>query len=254
MRYVTLTLLLVTAGACGWTGSARDDSGGTEQAPAAASLDSILSCNDRRVGGDALRSIRAVEYDLHIVEPTFEVDATYRAERAEGTAGIARIDIYAGGERVFSEGWDGESGWQWPGDAAGPEPTSPEGGAALLHGLQQPGHFWTLADMEANGHTVERRPELDGESGGDTWALHLTLSDGFEVWYWVDRESCQVVRRRDFRAFHPDMDPTRTWIETHSADFRTTDGVTRSWRTLNVDRLTGDTLGVTTLRAVRVER
>jgi len=220
-------------------------------ATAAVSLDSILSCNDRAVGGDALRSITAVEYDLRIEEPTFQVDGTYRAERAGETA---RIDIYAEGERVFSEGWDGQTGWQWPGNAEAPEPTSPEGGAALLHGLQQPGHFWTLKDMAPHGHDVERVPELDDQIGGDSWALRVTLTDGFEVWYWVDRQNCRIVGRRDFRAFHPDMDSTRTWIETLHADFRRTNGIERGWLTVNVDRVTGDTIGTTTLEAVRIER
>ena len=208
-------------------------------------LAELLACNDQAVGGASLRAMNEVEYDLHIVEPTFEVDGVYRATRS----GTARIDIYAGDTRVFSEGWDGSTGWQLPQDADEPIPTSPEGGAALWHGLELPGHLWTFADLGDRGHTVTLDPDPNLPPSEEQ--LHVTLTDGFEAWYVLDRGTCLITRKRDFRAFHPDVDPEEIWIETHFSDFREASGVTRAWTTTNVNATTGDTIGVTTLRAVR---
>ena len=209
------------------------------------SFDDLIACNDAAVGGDALRQIQQVEYDLHIKEPAFEVEGTYVANRA----GTARIDIFADGERVFSEGWDGETGWQQPQGETTPQPTSAEGGAALRHGLEQPGHLWTLRDMPRHGHTLREDTTAVAEDGERI--AHLTLADGFETWYGLDTETCLITRKRNFRAFHPDVDSTQTWIESHFADHRTQDGVTRAWTSHTLDLATGDTIATTQILAVR---
>lgn len=213
--------------------------------PASASLDDLIACNDGAVGGDALRAIQRVEYALRITEPTFQVDATYSADRD----GIARIDIFAEGERVFSEGWDGNAGWQLPQGETTPQPTSEEGGAALRHGLEQPGHLWTLRDMPRHGHTLQEDEAADAADGER--AVHLTLRDGFESWYWIDTETCLITRSRTFRAFHPDVDSTRTWIETRYTDFRRQDEVVRAWTSHSLDLATGDTVGTAQILDLR---
>ena len=210
-------------------------------------LGEILACNDSVVGGSALRRVRQVEYDLHIVEPTFEVRGLYRADRA----GTMRIDIFAEGQRVFSEGWDGTAGWQLPQGRTVAVPTSEAGAAALRHGLEQPGHLWTLQDMKGNGHSVELDEAAD--STDDAHVVRLTLADGFQSWFWIDAASCLVTKTRDFRAFHPDVVAEERWIENHFRDYRTDAGVTRASTTLNVDVMSGDTVGRTMLLAVRTE-
>jgi hypothetical protein len=236
----TILLLISSAVACAPESS-------PDESPASA-LARLLRCNDEAVGGDALRRVARVEVDLAISEPTFDVEATYVATRE----GIARIDVFSDGERVFSEGWDGTTGWQQPRGAPAPVPTSPEGGEALRHGLEQPGHLWTLSDMEGNGHAVTLSDEDEAEDAADgVRVVHLTLRDGFEAWYWVDTTTCLVERSRNFRAFHPDVQPDETWIETRFADYRRTDGVARAWLSVSVDLATGDTLGVTRVEAVR---
>ena len=211
-----------------------------------ASITDLLACNDRAVGGDALRQLQRVEFDLEIVEPTFEVEGVYVAARDSAV----RIDIFADGQRVFSEGWDGSAGWQLKQGETEPVPTSEAGAAALRHGLEQPGHLWTLQDMVENGHTVELVADGGREVPG-TRLVRLTLRDGFESWYRIDYANCHVVAKRDFRAFHPDVDSEERWIESRFEDFRSQDGVTRAWTTLDVDLATGDTVGRTRLVAVR---
>lgn len=211
-------------------------------------LEELVECHDQAVGGEVLRAADTVEYELQIEEPTFEVTAVYRARRPE----TMRIDVFSGEKRVFSEGLEQGVGWQLPGGAEKPVPTSEEGTAALRHGLQRPGHLWTLADMERLGHRLELvdREVLDGTPHT---VLQLTLSDGFETWYWIDESTCHIVRSRDFRAFHPDQDPDRVWLETLYDELRRTDGVTRAHRTRNVNLETQEVLATTRLLKVELD-
>jgi hypothetical protein len=240
-RYFLLPLLVLLA-ACRTAPAGSADSMLSRDA----SLTDLLACNDRAIGGDALRQQQLVEFDLEIVEPSFEVDGFFVAARDSAVS----IDIFADGERVFSEGWDGSAGWQLQQGATEPVPTSEAGAAALRHGLEQPGHLWTLQDMVKNGHTVELVTDLGQEDPG-TRLVKLTLRDGFESWYRIDYTNCHVVAKRDFRAFHPDVDSEERWIESRFEDFRSQDGVTRAWTTLDVDVVTGETVGRTRLVAVR---
>lgn len=215
------------------------------EAPA---LSNLLRCHDRAVGGEALRDAGAVEYALEIEEPGFRVTAVYRARRPD----TMRIDIYSDGTRVFSEGlWKGE-GWRLAQGADEPAPTSPEGTAALRHGLEGPGRLWTLADVERRGHRL-RVVDREVVDGAHHTVLELTFADGFQTWYWVEEDTCHVVRSRDFRAFHPEQDPDRVWVETVYDDFRTSDGVTRPHRSRNVNLATGDVLATTRITAVELD-
>lgn len=238
----TALLLVVPLAACG---SAADDSV-DELDSAGANLADLLACNDRAIGGDALRGARRVEYDLEIVEPAFTAQGQYVADRA----GTVRIDIFVDGERVFSEGWDGSAGWQLPRGATDPVPTSEAAATPLRHGLEQPGHLWTLQDMTRNGHTVELVEDVEQSASG-THLVKLMLQDGFETWYRIDPSTCYVIGKRDFRAFHPDVDSEERWIESRFEDFRSEGGVTRARTILNVDLATGDTVGRTRLVSVR---
>ena len=193
-----------------------------------------------------LRRLGSVEYDLDITEPTFSVKGRYVARRE----GSVRIDIFSGGERIFSEGWDDSGGWQLPRSDSTPMPISDAGAAPLRHGLEQPGHLWTLHDMVSNGHSLQLlhspEPSVQGTS-----LVQLTLGDGFVVWYTIDDSTCHVIAKRDFRAYHPDVDPEKRWNESRFDDFRETDGITRPWTTYDVDLASGDTIGHTRLLSVR---
>lgn len=214
-------------------------------------LDRLLACHDRAVGGSALRALQRVEYDLSIEEPGMSLRGRYRAARS-GTGGRMRIDVYADSTRVYSEWWDGRQAWQLPQDATEPLASKVDGSEALRHGLEQPGPLWTLADMARNGHTVA----LEGRDtiGGVAYhVVKLTLADGFTSWFWVSPSSCRIERSRNFRAFHPDQDATRKWTETRFDDFRAAGGVTRPYRDRTVDVATGRTIGTNRILAVRLD-
>ncbi len=214
-----------------------------------AELERLLACHDAAVGGPALRAFTEVAYDLEITEPTFSVQGRYVANRA----GTMRIDVFAGGTRVYSEWFDGTRAFEQARDASEGVEVGGDAAAALRHGIEQPGHLWTLADMRANGHRVEWA-EPDTTDRSDERALKLTLRDGFEQWYWVDPVTCRIARKRNFRAFHPTVDPTRKWTETRYADFEAHDGVTRAMTTFDIDVATGDTIGRTRIRSVTARR
>jgi hypothetical protein len=214
-------------------------------------LDSIVACNDRAVGGPALRRVNRVEYDISIDEQGMSLRGRYRAVR-EGTGGRMRIDVFAGDTRVYSEWWDGRQAWQLPQGAPAPVLSKVEGSEALRRGLEQPGHLWTLADMPRNGH----RLALEGHDTVAGVAYHvvkLTLADGFTNWYFVNAATCQIERSRTFRAFHPDQDTTKTWVEAVFDDFRTTRGVTRPYRDRTLDPATGKVIATSRVLAARFD-
>ncbi len=209
-------------------------------ASADAELDRLVACHDRAAGGPALRALAAVSYQLRIEEPGFSVDGYYRATRA----GAMRIDVYDRGSRVFSEGWDGARGWQRRAGQATPTAIDKIAAAALIHGLQNPGHLWTLADMARNGHRLDLQPSatLDGQTFA---VVKLTLNDGFETTYWLDPETCLIRQSRSVRAFHPDIDPTPQNIATVYEDYRVVDGVSRAFLSRNLDLDTGTIIATT---------
>jgi hypothetical protein len=219
--------------------------------PSDPTLDRLLVCHDRAVGGPALRSVRRVEYDLSIEEQGMSLRGRYRAVR-EGIAGRMRIDVYAGDTRVFSEWWDGRHAWQLPQDAQAAAESKVEGSDALRHGLEQPGHFWTLADMPRNGHalTLEVRDTADSKA---YQVVRLTLADGFTTWYWLNPSTCHIERSRTFRSFHPDQETKRKWIETVFDDFRTSDGITHPYRDRSRDLMKDTTIATSRILALRFD-
>src|SRR6266581_115846 len=83
-------------------------------------VDEVIERHTKAMGGRAaIEAIQSIEIDLHIADPKFEVDGTYFAARP----GKMRIDVNAGGERVFTEAFDGQKGV-----AMGKQRRSAEGG------------------------------------------------------------------------------------------------------------------------------
>jgi hypothetical protein len=214
-------------------------------------LNRLLACQDRAAGGAALRAVNRIEYDLAIEEQGHALTARYRAVR-EGNAGRMRIDVFVAGTRVYSEWWDGRQAWQLPQDAKAPIESRARGSEALRHGLEQPGHFWTLADMPRNGHTVALE-SADSADGTAYQVVKLTLADGFTNWYWVNPASCRIERTRSFRAFHPDQDTTKTWVEVVYDDFRSAGGITRPYRERTIDLGTGNVVATARILALRFD-
>lgn len=210
-------------------------------ATGAVSVDDLIGRNTAARGGaDALNAIGNMRVLVEITEPQFTVVGDYRA-RADGRM---RIDIYADGARVFSEGIDAEGAWQRAGGDAPIEPASEKGAAALAHGVEF--NLYSLDALRARGSRVDAagRERLDGV---DHHVLKVALPDGFETFLYVDPDSWQIARRRDVRALHPDVDPAEKLIENQYSDFKLQCGAIFAAASRQIDARTGAELQTTRL-------
>ncbi len=211
-------------------------------------VDEIINRNTEARGGrQAIEAVRSVAIELHIVDPGFAVDGTYRAVRP----GKMRIDVNASGKHVYTEAFDGHRAWQWKGKGTEPVEESPKATAALRHGVERPGNLFGLHEMRQRGHRVALtgREEIDGVN---YYTLQLTLNDASVTTLYVDPNSWLITRRRDVRALHVDVDPTPTTIEQQMSDFRRVAGVIFPFANAEIDLKTGNVLETTTIRSLAV--
>jgi hypothetical protein len=210
-------------------------------------LDDVIARNTKAMGGrEALEAVNSIEVDLHITDPGFEVDGIYHAARP----GRMRIDVRAGGGRVFTEAFDGRNGWEWDGKGDR-KPTSPKGAAALRHGVELPGKIFGLQELQRRGNKIELvgRERVEGV---DYYVLRLTLSDGYVTSLYIDPQSWLIIRRRDVRPLHVDIDPTPTTIEQRSSDFHAIAGVQFAFATTEIDLKTGKELERTKINGIKI--
>jgi hypothetical protein len=232
MSHVWIAVLCLTAGA-----SSASEPG----------LEMIVANHvSARGGAAAIEGVKAYECDLHIVEPTFEVDGSYVATRD----GRMRVDISMEGQRVFSEALDRTGAWSWSADA-GVREGSTAAAAALRHGVEFPFKLFGLHEMRSRGHRLESvgREAVDGTN---YYLLQLTLDDGFEVRYYVHPETWLIERERTLRAMHVDIDPKPVWIETVHSDYRPVDGVLYAHRQEEREVSSGKLLSTGTIREIRL--
>jgi hypothetical protein len=220
---------------------------GCHKSPDSLSLDEIVERNTDAIGGRAaIEAVQSIQIDLHIKDPSFEVDGTYYAARP----GRMRIDVSAEGKHVFTEAFDGNSGWEWEGKGE-QKPATEKGTAALRHGVELPGKLFGLHELKARGHRMKSigREQIDGVN---YYALQLILNDGYTVSLYVDPSSWLITRRRDTRPLHVDVDPTSTTIEQVSSDFRDVNGVKFPFATIEIDLKTGKLLESTITKSVKI--
>jgi len=211
-------------------------------------VDEVVERNTKAMGGrQAIEAVHSVAIDLHIVDPGFAVDGSYRAARP----GKMRIDVKAEGKHVFTEAFDGRRGWQWKGEGTATIEESAKATAALRHGVELPGHLYGLHELRQRGHRIDLigREKINGV---DYYALRLTLDDGYVTTLYVDPRSWLITHRRDVRALHVDIDPTPTTIEQRMSDFRKVAGVWFPFANTETDLKTGKVLETTTIRTITV--
>jgi hypothetical protein len=155
------------------------------------------------------------------------------------------------GKPVYVEAFDGKRAWQWKGKGTTTEEESPYAAAALRRGVEFPGKLFGLHEMAGRGHKLEL-PGREKIDGVDYYALKATMNDGFVTTFYIDPKTWLIMRRRDVRPLHPDVDPTPTTIEQRSSDFRKVNGVLFAFGNEEVDLQTGRVLETTTVKAIRV--
>jgi hypothetical protein len=147
--------------------------------------------------------------------------------------------VKADGKRVFVEAFDGARGWQW--SEKGESPASPKAANALRRGVEIPGKLYGLHELTGRGHEVELagREKIEGV---DYYAVKVAFSDGYPITFYIDPTTWLIMRRRDVRALHVDVDPTPTAIEQRSSDFRKIAGVVFAFHGEEVDLRSGKVL------------
>lgn len=191
-----------------------------------------------RGGAAALDAIDNLDTRVLIEETTFTVEGDYRAT----AGGMMRVDIFADGKRVFSEGLDSGGAWNWSGGDI--EPSTEKGEEALRNGVEF--NLFGLHRFAERGHRIE----LDGEEviDGVTYkVLKITLANGFETWLFVNAENSMIERRRDVRALHPDVNAEERQIESVYSDFTDYCGVLSPRKTQQIDMKSGETVQTTTI-------
>ena len=210
-------------------------------------VDEIINRHTEAVGGrSAIESIQAIQADLHIVDPGFEVDGVYRAARP----GRMRIDVKADGKHVFTEAFNGTRGWQWKGEGEIVD-AKPEAAAALRRGVELPGKLFGLHELPNRGHklSVADREQIAGTT---YYVIKLTFSDGYTTSLYINPNTWLITHRRDYRPLHVDIDPRPTTIESVFSDFRSVNGVQFSFKSVDTDLQTGKVLETATVKQIVV--
>lgn len=191
-------------------------------APRPLDLETVLARHtEARGGAAALDAVRTLRNEAEVVEPSFTVRGPYIAS-AEG---LMRVDIFADGQCVVSEGIDRAGAWSWQQGGA-PEPASPAGAAALQHGVEF--NVFGLHRFAERGHTLTLVGE-EALNGAPCHVIKVVLSDGFETYRFIDANTWMMAGSRDVRAVHPDVDSTEIVLGNEFSDFRPVDGVVSSF-------------------------
>lgn len=220
------------------------------RASAASTLAEVIDRHTETRGGTAaIEGISELEVKMRIVEPTYTADGTWRGDRK----GRMRIDVFMEGQRVFTEAYDGQQGWQQPGGEDHGTPVSEGGAAALRRSGQLPVNILGLHEMANHGHRLDFVGRED--VGGVSYAVvSLTLDDGFVTRYYLDPATFLITRARVRKALHPDIDSTETTIETVWSDFRTIAGVQYPFHSTETDLASGKLLQTMTVLEVRANQ
>jgi hypothetical protein len=211
------------------------------------SLEEIVRRNTRARGGAAaLDRMHSLLVDVEIVEGGHTLGGPYAANKA----GLVRVDIYAAGKNVYSEGVDRAGVWRWTGGPGPAQPSVATGAAnALTNGAEN--HLFGWNRFPARGHKLALMPpaSIDGTL---YQVVEVRYATGQVSYFYVNPANWQAERRRDERAYHPDNDQTKQQIESRYSDFVAVDGVIASHRSVDVDLATGKTLSTGRTLARRI--
>lgn len=197
-------------------------------------LNTILDNNYQATRGHGeLHTIETADLILRISEADYTLTAHYRA----AADGFMRIDVFAGDERVFSEGKDESGVWEWPGRQDAPRNVDHDGVGALEHGVEF--NLYSLAELGKRGHSIELI-DLERIREIDYYVLKVTLEDGFVSYRYVNSETWLVGISRDYRAFHPSIDPSKQNLETRYDQWHRSSGILHAGRSRTFNAETGE--------------
>ena len=204
-------------------------------APAAPTLQDVIARNTAARGGAAtLDRMRTLQIDAEIKEGGQILQGKWTADGRH-----VRVDIYVGGKSVFSEGVDDSGGWMWTGGDTPPKPSVEKGRQALLVGGEN--HLFGLHRFAERGHKLALMPSATID--GTTYqVVEIRYATGQVSYIYINPANGQIERRRDERAYHPDIDLTKQKVESRFYDFVAVDGVVASHASEDFDLTTSKSL------------
>jgi len=218
---------------------------GRAEAARALSLRQVIDRHVAARGGAArLDAVRALAVDMQIIEKGEVIEARYRCDKSPAY----RIDIYAGGKHVFCEGLDAGGTWIWRGSQSAATQGVDDGKRAGLEGIQF--NIYGLHAFPALGN----RLSLDGRdmiAGVNYYVVRVDLAYGDPAFLYIDPQTWMIARRREIRAFHPDVDTAKEHLESQYHDFRDTGGIKDAFLQHQVNLATGAITQVTMLKSIR---
>jgi hypothetical protein len=208
-------------------------------------LAEVVRRNTRARGGAApLDRMRSIGVDVEIVEGGQTLNGHYAANKA----GLVRIDVYAAGKHVGSEGVDANGVWIL--GKNGPEPSVATGARnALTHGAEN--HLFGWNRFPQRGHKLALMP-AETIDGTTYQVVEVRFSTGHVSYFYVDPVSWQAVRRRDERAYHPDVSQAKQRVESRFTDFRSVGGIVAAHRNEDYDIDRGKLLSTNRVLARRI--
>jgi hypothetical protein len=197
-----------------------------------------------RGGAAALDRVRTTALDVQI----FDSGMTLTGRYAANVEGLVRMDVYSSGKLVGSEGIDADGVWIL--GPEGPRPSVATGAAnALKHGAEDRLFGWHR--FEERGHKLRLMPPII-LSGVPHEVVEIRYSTGHTSFFYVDTSTWQATRRRDQRAYHPDVDSSSRRVETRMSDFEAVSHVMAAHRTEDFDLDSGSLLSINRVLSRRV--
>jgi len=197
------------------------------------SLDDIIARHTKARGGRAaLDAISAQYVDQDITENGSTVNAHYLCDKQPAF----RIDIYAKGKHTFCEGLDAKGPWIWPQAQPAARDGVADGAKSAIQGIQF--NLYGLHAFPALGNRLSLEPRQT-ISGTNYHVIGVNMRGSYQTYLYLDPDTFLVMRRRDDRAPHPDLNAARKSLETQYFDYRPVSGVMAAFSQHQVDLASG---------------
>ncbi len=196
------------------------------------SVDQIVARHlEARGGAERLRALQNVVYSHgKYREPGYE--GSGKAYMAMARPYFKVVSDPADTSSSFREGYDG-SAWEWYRNPGIVVRTVGAANAAMRHNIDVDGPF---SDYRRKGTTITRIADaiIDGHPA---YGLNVTLRDGFQTQYYLDKSSFLISSIRQASPIHAFGDPVTT--ESRVGDYRRVSGILFSFSSRDVDIATG---------------
>lgn len=201
---------------------------------------------EARGGAARLRTLQTVVYSHgKYREPGFEGSGNAFMAMARPYYKIVGDPLDS--SSTFREGYDGGA-WEWYKSPGIVVRTVGAANAAIRHNIEVDGPF---SDYRAKGTTIERAADgvIDGRPA---YGLTVTLRDGFQQLYFIDKSSFLIVAIRQASPVHAFGDAVLT--ESRVGDYRSVGGILFSFTSTEVEIKTNRELSNMVWGKIEVDR